>query len=376
MQRDDAGFTLLEMLVAILITLVVLALALGTLTQGFRAAEGVTLVADMEENLRAGMTFLVRDLLEAGEGLPTGGIPIPATMNAASPPANTAPLTKRPGPCPAPCASPLTFPNTYSTWPGVAPAPGLVPANAVGNPNGILINRTSDLINIVYADTTLPLNVNPINSAANPVCPGTITTAGTTVTVTFAPACTKISNGNVSVTAGNLIMLSNAKGYAILTVTTANVAANSLTFAAGDAFGLNGTVAAQGTIAQLQNPPASNTYPPTSATRIWMITYYIDNLTDSTRPQLMRQVNFGPAQSVGQVLEDLQITYDLSNGSPTPPVNVPQPIYPDTPSEIRKVNLYLAGRSDGRFAQSGQFFRQNLLTQVTLRAMAYIPKYN
>jgi prepilin-type N-terminal cleavage/methylation domain-containing protein len=375
MQRDDAGFSLLEMLVAILITLVVLALALGTLTQGFRAAEGVTLVADMEENLRAGMTFLVRDLLEAGEGIPTGGIPIPATMNAATPPVNTAPLTKRPGPCPPPCAAALTFPNTYSTWPGVAPAPGLVPANAVGNPNGILVGpNPSDLINIVYADTTLPLNVNPINSAANPTCPGTINVAGSTVTITFAPACTKINSGNVSVTAGNLIMLSNARGYAILTVTTANVAGDSLTFAAGDAFGLNGTAAAQGTIAQLQTGP--NAFPPTSATRIWMITYYIDNLTDPTRPQLMRQVNFGPAQSVGQVLEDLQISYDLSNGSPTPPVNVKQPVFPDSPSEIRKVNLYLAGRSDGRFAQSGQFFRQNLLTQVTLRAMAYIPKYN
>jgi hypothetical protein len=169
-------------------------------------------------------------------------------------------------------------------------------------------------------------------------------------------------------------MLSNAKGYAILTVTTANVAANSLTFAAGDAFNLNGAAAAQGTIAQLQTAP--NNFPPTSATRIWMVTYYIDNLTDPTRPQLMRQVNFGPAQSVGQVLEDLQISYDISNGAPIPPANIKQPVFPDTPSEIRKVNLYLAGRSDGRFAQSGQFFRQNLLTQVTLRAMAYIPKYN
>jgi hypothetical protein len=373
LKKRHAGFSTLELLIATAIMLVVVAGALGALTDSLHANEGVTLMADLEENLRAGMTYMVRDLLQAGEGIPTGGIPIPSNMdNTQTPPVNTVALINRPGPCPAPCASPTKFPSSYATWPGVTPGPALVPGNKSANPNGILINQPSDMITIIYADTTLPLNVNPINSAANPVCKGTIAKDGSSLT--FDKNCTTPGTGNVAVQPGDLIMISNAQGNVIQTVT--NVTGQILSFAAGDAFGLNGVAAPQGTIQQIQTPPSSGTYPPTSATRIWMITYYIDNVTDPLRPQLMRQVNFRAAQPVGEVLEDLQVSYDLSDGSPTPPASIKQPIYPDGPTQIRKVNLYLAGRSDAPFSQSGTYFRQNLLTQVTLRSMAYIPKYN
>lgn len=376
-----AGFSVLELLIAMAILLVVVAGALGALTDSLHANEGVTLLADLEENLRAGMTYMVRDLVQAGEGIPIGGIPIPSNMdnsptqlNPPKPPVNNATLTNRPGPClNPPCkAAPFQFPSSYATWPGVTPGPALIPGNTMANPNGILINQPSDLITIIYADTSLPLNVNPINSAKNPVCGGTIAKDGSSVT--FDNKCTVLAVGNVSVQPGDLIMFSNPQGHVIQTVT--NVAGQVLSFAKGDAFALNGSNAPQGTITQLQTPAGSGVYPPTSATRIWMISYYIDNATDPLRPQLMRQVNFRAAQPVGEVLEDLQVSFDLSDGSPTPPASIKQPVYPDGPNQIRKVNLYLAGRSDGRFSQSGQFFRQNLLTQVTLRSMAYIPLYN
>ena len=37
-----------------------------------------TNLADASQNLRSGMNFLVRDLVQAGRQIPTGGIPIPS----------------------------------------------------------------------------------------------------------------------------------------------------------------------------------------------------------------------------------------------------------------------------------------------------------
>jgi prepilin-type N-terminal cleavage/methylation domain-containing protein len=48
----EAGFTLLEVLVATTLMLVILAATLGTLTDAIHATEGVTLMADTQENLR------------------------------------------------------------------------------------------------------------------------------------------------------------------------------------------------------------------------------------------------------------------------------------------------------------------------------------
>ena len=59
--------------------LVILAATMGTLTDAIHATEGVTLMADTQENLRAGMNYIVRDLVQAGEGLPQTGITIPNT---------------------------------------------------------------------------------------------------------------------------------------------------------------------------------------------------------------------------------------------------------------------------------------------------------
>ena len=131
-----------------------------------------------------------------------------------------------------------------------------------------------------------------------------------------------LSKALVPITAGDLILFSNANGNAIQTVT--NVSGQALTFAsglaAGDTFALNGTAKPAGTIIQLQNSivdPITNkrtyngTYPPTTASRIWMISYYLDDTTDPGRVRLMRRTNFRPAVVVGETIEDLQLTYKL-----------------------------------------------------------------
>jgi type II secretory pathway pseudopilin PulG len=344
--RRAAGFSMVELLVATAILLAVLAGTMEALTSALRANEEVSLQADMEENLRAGMNYMVRDLVQAAEGVPTGGIPIPSGGGGAA--------INRPGP------AGLTFPATYATLPSVTPGPALGP----------LILKATDMITILYVDNTLmvkgntqgpnpaPLQAYPINNAASPVCKGTLSLNGSKVV--FDANCANLGTGNVTIAAGDLVMFTNPQGSVLQTVTA--VGGQTLTFAAGDAFGLNGRADPQGTIGKLQAPPNSGVYPPTTATQVWMITYYLDN-TDPLRPQLLRQINFNAAQAVGTGMEDMQISYDVVDGL-TNPANVKQPVTPDTPAQIRKVNLYLAARSDARFSQSGDYIRNNLPTQV------------
>ena len=95
----------------------------------------------------------------------------------------------------------------------------------------------------------------------------------------------------------------------------------------------------------------------------------------------MRQVNYNPPQPVGEVLEDLQLTFDVAN-SAVPgaypgigPSNARDAIVPDSPNQFRKVNIYLAARSESPYSQTGQCFRNNLNTQVSLRSLAFVTKF-
>ena len=176
--------------------------------------------------------------------------------------------------------------------------------------------------------------------------------------------------GNTAITPGDLIMFQNANGATLQTVTA--VAGQTLTFAgggAGDAFALNGTAQPSGTIINIRN--ADGTFPPTTASRIWMITYYL-NTTNQQRPMLMRQVNFRPATPVAEVIEDLAISYDINGG---PPSTAQVEALGFSPSAIRKVNLSLAARADNAYSQNKQYFRNNLQTQVSVRSLAFFNSF-
>jgi hypothetical protein len=143
--------------------------------------------------------------------------------------------------------------------------------------------------------------------------------------------------------------------------------------ASGDPIGLNQMAADEGTLASLQTAP--DVYPPTTATRVTLVTYYIDVTTDPALPRLVRQVNNGPRLAVALAVENLQFTYDLVDGT-TNPTNVETPGADNSPHQIRKVNLFLAGRSLDLMPNPRQFFRNSMATQVTLRSLSFVDRYN
>lgn len=359
----EKGFSLIEVMISMVILLIVIAAALSTLTDALHANEAVTLMADMQDNLRAGMNLMVRDIVQAGSAVPIGGVLIPYTD-----PANN------PGgaPIPAPINRPSPPGKAY-TFPVASSITAVTPGFQLGLNS---LGQLTDMITVIYADNELPwAAMAPINNPALPRCNGTLAANGSQITFdTATVGCATLAAGNVSVVPGDLIMLSNNQGGNIIQEVT-NAAGNKLFFAAGDAFNLNGQAAASGTITQMQTAPG--VFPPTSATRIWMVSYFLDTVTNPQRPQLMRQVNFRPAQAVGQVMEGLQVSYDVVNAVATaPPNDARNIIAPDSPNQIRKVNLYLAARSETPYSLDRLFFRANLVTQVGLRSLSFQNRYN
>jgi prepilin-type N-terminal cleavage/methylation domain-containing protein len=378
--RLQKGFSLIEILVATIILIIVISTCAALLTQAEHTTEAVGLQANTQENLRAGMHFLTRDLMQAGEGIPPQGIYIPTTA------AGTSAIT-RPG-------TGGIFPSNPTILAPVLPGAGQGPLATTVNPlnNAVLTGGATDIVNILYADNTLVssgaaavmLNGLPVTQpAGSTICTGAINPTG--LTVTLDPVCFTLPGTPTPIATGNLIMFANANGTALQYVT--NVAGQTITFAAGDPAGLNQTGDATGTVASIN---AANV--PTVITRVWMVTYYIST-TDPVHPQLIRQVNYpnyppGAAanapQAIADDIEDLTFSYDIINSSapvgtyPSGPGDAATPVAPDTPFQIRAVNVALFGRSERPFTGAGTplYFRNNLSTHVSIRDTAFINQFN
>lgn len=376
--KREAGFSLIELLVAVAVLVVILAGTMGALNQGLQATEGVTLMADTQENLRAGLNYMVRDLVQAGESIPQGGIPLPNTA------AGVVNINE-----PSPPTLAYKFPAGSTVLPAITPGPSLGLPTATPNPalpgNTLFGPDVTDMITMIYADNSLidntipatphTLNEFPIFLAAapgNPGCPGgSISANGGTVV--FDITCININTGNTGLHAGDLIMFQNAGGVSLQCIT--NVAGQVVTFAGGDPYKLNQTGLPNNT---LPSTAAGGVYPPTTATRIWMITYYIDSNTNPQRPVLMRQVNFNPPVAVAEVIENLNVTYDIVNALATvPATNARVIVAPDTPAQIRKVNLMLAARSEVAYGHGREmgYFRNNLQTEVSVQSLSFFSLY-
>lgn len=356
-KKQATGFTLIELMIAMGVTITVLGAAMLAFRDASNTNQSVNLRSDMTDNLRASANLVEQDLIETGTGIPTGGISIPSFPPDGSCGGNSFTNLNRPA------ATVTKFPRCNVVLPAIEPGAGLGPVVTAPDVGSA---PPSDITTVMYADNTLSLDASPINSTA---CPGgSITATGSAVT--FDTSCVNFATAAIQVNPGDLIMFSNAKGNALQVVTS--VSGSTLNFAAGDAFGLNGTGAPQGTIQQLQN--GLGTYPPTTATRIWMVTYYIDNVTDSLHPRLIRRVNFNNGVPVGETIDTLQFTYNFVDGVSNP---ANQPGVPSTNNEnqIRSVAIVLGSRSDGRSMQTNQYFRNNFQTLVSLRSMAYVNRY-
>jgi hypothetical protein len=334
----EQGFGTAEMLMALIITLGLLAAAMSSFSDAASINEKNNLMADLGQNMRTGINFLVSDFMNAGWEIPTGGIPIPSGAGAT--------VVNRPGP-----------PGTNYTFAGLLTISAVNPGANLG-PIGI--GRQTDMVNILYADNLLPLDQTPLTA---------IGANGSSMTVDVGTPITGVPN---AIKVGDLIALSNGLGNTLQYVTS--VSGQTVYFNPGDPLNLNQPAVNQGSVKQLKDP-GTGTYPPTTATRVWLITYYIDTTTDPTVPRLIRRINNLPGLTVALVIEDLQLTYDLVDGVSNPS-DVATPTAPNSPNQIRRANVYIGGRSSAQVKNTSDYLRRTLTTQVSLRSLSFVDRYN
>jgi prepilin-type N-terminal cleavage/methylation domain-containing protein len=366
--RDpQAGFTLVELLTSMAITTVIVGATMGALSNAIRATETATLVTSMNNGLRTTMDLMVRDLLQVGQGLPAGNI--------IAVPAGVGSIQIR---LPAPPMSPVA---TYYLPIGTTQISAVIPGPGRGPVVG---GRATDMITTISADSAFE-RVGLTALAAN----------GSSMTVDPA---VDIDDGGVNdLDPGNLILLQKLSSTTLVQVT--RVVGQTVFFDSPDSLNLNQPAAADGNAKWLyaDAPPdvidPTTGFIPTVATRIRMVSFYLDALTDPTRPRLVRRINNGHPltynNTLGNVvafdIENLQITYDIADGV-TNPTNVKMTAAdivggtadcpdPCSPNQIRKVNIIVSGRSRSTLKNTKQYFRNQLTTQVSLRSLAFVDNY-
>src|SRR5271170_5344942 len=76
-QDSRRGFTLIEAMVSMAIGLVVMAAMASLFKTGMNSATIVAQRAETQQDMRAGIDLMVKDISMAGAGLPSGGIQLP-----------------------------------------------------------------------------------------------------------------------------------------------------------------------------------------------------------------------------------------------------------------------------------------------------------
>ena len=223
--KKKSGFTLIELIVAMAVTMIALAAALLIFRDSTKANTNVTQASDMSDNLRAGLNLIVQDLIQTRTGIPTGGISIPNTPNSAG--CNTGRPVNRP-----PTVLNLTFQGPNSANPGCnVILPAIEPGNGLGpaviSPDGTT-GPASDIITIMYADNTLALVQKAING---PSCPSGTIAASNGLTITFDSTCATIGGAGIPVNPGDLLMIYNNNNPNGILQTVTAVSGQTLTFA-------------------------------------------------------------------------------------------------------------------------------------------------
>lgn len=364
--RREAGMSLVELIVGMGLMTLIMGGVFGAMMEALRADETVKLTTGMNNNLRVAMDLLVRDTIQAGQGLPAGKVvSVPSGAGAL-------PILR-----PGPTGTTYTFDPTSASLPAVAVGPGLGP---------VVSGQTTDMVTLLAADNVL----NQVEIVE--------------VTATSLRLSPDIDNTDVpdaqsdNVRPGDLLMLTKGSMSTLKYVT--DVAGDEIFFDEGDPLNLNQSGAEHGTLAQYiaaapadvaacPLPPRPCTFQivPSVGTRIRMISYYLETPGgDDGDLRLIRRINANPPTAVAFSIENFLLSYDLVDGV-TNPVDVAM-IAADvtgggacapascSANQIRKVNVTITGRSAERHSQTGQFLRNTLATQISLRNLALVDRYS
>ncbi len=347
-----SGYSMVEALIAVALSALLMSSAVLVFRQGVIVNSAISEHTEMQQNARAALNLMARDLSIAGTGVAEGGIALPSGAGSSSPLFG--------------CDSSDCFisdndyadDNIYAITPGDGIGPTI---------NGV----PTDVVTLVYEDNTVNLNDFPLTS---------ITPSGNQAE--FDPA-TNPSIENV-IFNGDMLVLCNINGCAAGVVTGTQAAPQRALFANNDPLNVNQPSASFGNIASILDPPSGPTFPPTWVIRVRTITYYIEvppgpdatvGTADDGDPRLMFQVNAQSPVPVADRVENLQFSYDIwDDNQGTATANLADA--GGSPNQIRKVNISLAVRSSTTGVFDTGFERMTLSTSVSPRNLSFRDRYN
>jgi prepilin-type N-terminal cleavage/methylation domain-containing protein len=371
--NTSRGFTLLELMAAMIIGVIVIGAATQLFKSGMDATALITQQADMQQNTRSALNLVARDVSMAGSGLPAGGVSLPY---------GTGSVPSKFG-CDQTAAC-YVVGNTYFSGTvggstvtnhmyGLQPGPNngikagswtsTVPATGAG----------ADSVTSVYLDYSFPLDQYTVDFSPS----------GNSVTLTppvGAPAGFPQIISPTGLNIGDLILLSNTNGAAVGEVTgLAPLGAGVVTvaFADNDALSINQSGASDGQVSSIMgNSPAST--PTTVAMRLWSISYYIEVPATASKqtPRLMRQVSGFAPQPVSDNIIGLRVTYDTCDDTTTGTTcaALPDPVAAGfSLNNIHKVNVQVIGQSV--FSQGNKSRSMALVTSVSTRSLSFKSRY-
>jgi prepilin-type N-terminal cleavage/methylation domain-containing protein len=368
------GFTLVELLISMAIGVIILTAAVSLFSKAVGASFLVTQRAEMQQDGRAALDMMAKDISLAGAGITSGGVQLPDGGGATG---------SKFG-----CDQTLCY-TTNNTYPinnhlyGVIPNPG---AGLKVMTAGGVLSPATDVLTVAYTDNTYPLNQYSValNAAGSQATFTVPVPAPNPLPVPWPPPA--INDPAVGLKAGDLVLFSNSVGQAVGEVTTVG-AGGVVTFANADPLTINQSAAAAGNIKALWGGAAAPAVlPATIAFRLLVITYYIDvppgpdgirYTADDGPPRLMKQVNGQSPVPVSENISGLQVTYDIYDdvsGAATANLKDAGMSAGKSPNQIRKVNLSIAARSPMQ-GDYGRFQSLNLATAVSARDMSFKDRY-
>jgi prepilin-type N-terminal cleavage/methylation domain-containing protein len=371
--KSQRGFTLIELMIAALIGVIVMAAMTSAFRQAMNAMFTVTQRVETQQNMRAAIELMTRDLSMAGAGLPTGGLQLP-TASAIKVACNQSDICYVPG---------ATYPNSGSG--SINYMYPILPGYNNGVQNGTVITNAAgavdDSITSIYCDYNFSLHnftfnfpsvtqadVAVVNAAVTPnniLAPGGLNVGDLLLFIVSTPG-----SGAASGNQGTSL----AQTAAAVGEITGLPNSTTIDFASGDALNFNQTGA--NSLASVVGAPAGTTM---TVCRLYAVTYFLQVPAAGPTvqfPRLMRQVNGLTAVPVADNIINLQFSYDVINSTAgTMSANQPNPIAAGlSPALIQKVNLWIMGEglvTGGTTSQS-----MYLASSVSTRNMSFCNSYS
>jgi Tfp pilus assembly protein PilW len=376
--KSQHGFSLLELIIAATLGVIVLISMLSLFRTGMNTTFTVTQRAEVQQNLRAGIELMTKDLGLAGAGLPSGGLQLPTSGGSSKVACNQS------GTC---YVSGDVYPSGNYMY-------GILPGYANGVENGPIAAAsaaTNDSVTSIYCDYNFPLT--------NFTWSFPSTTQATVATVSSPTAglpTNILAPGGLNV--GDLLFFlvsspgpgtgnqgtSASQTAAVVGEITGIPSSTEVQFAASDALNFNQTGANSlaYTITSLGanlGATGTTTGNQVTACRLQAVTYFIQVPTAGgtvQTPRLMRQVNGLTAVPVADNIINLQFTYDVINSqSSTMSANQANPIGAGlSPALIQKTNIWIMGQ--GLLPATGKAQSEYLATSVSASNMSFCNSYS